>query len=71
MTHHVTTVIEIIGSSENGGEEAPQVQIDEARKTIHAIHGVEITDMTAEVDPNAGEITEYRAGVKISFAVEH
>jgi dodecin len=65
MTHHMTTVIEIIGSSENGGEEAPQVPIDEAGKTIHAIHGVEITDMTAD------EITEYRAGVKISFAVEH
>jgi hypothetical protein len=28
-------------------------------------------DMTAKVDPNTGKITEYRAGVKISFAVEH
>jgi hypothetical protein len=30
-----------------------------------------VTDMTAKVDPNTGKITEYRAGVKISFAVEH
>ena len=45
--------------------------IDEARKTIHNIHGLEITDMTAKVDPTTGKITEYRAGVKISFAVEH
>ena len=33
--------------------------------------GVEITDMTAKVDPNTGRITEYRACVKIAFGVEH
>jgi hypothetical protein len=27
------------------------VAIDEAKKTLHGIHGVEITDMTAKVDP--------------------
>jgi flavin-binding protein dodecin len=32
---------------------------------------VEITDMTAKVDPNTGKIIEYRAAVKISFALEH
>jgi flavin-binding protein dodecin len=47
------------------------VAIDEAKKTIHGIHELEIIDMTAKVDPNTGKITEYRAGVKISFAVEH
>jgi dodecin len=67
----VAKVIEIIGSSQNGWKEAAQVAIDEAKKTLHGIHGVEITDMTAKVDPNTGKITEYRAGVKISFAVEH
>ena len=64
-------VIEIVGSSENGWEEAAQVAIDEARKTIHGVRGLEITDMTAKIDPNTGKITTYRAGVKISFAVEH
>jgi dodecin len=48
-----------------------QVAIDEARKTIHNIHGLEITDLTAIVNPNTGKITEYRATVKVSFAVEH
>jgi dodecin len=71
MTHHVAKVIEIIGSSQNGWEEAAQVAIDEAKRTIHGIHGLEITDMTAKVEPSTGKITEYRAGVKISFAVEH
>jgi dodecin len=68
--NHIAKVIEIIGSSENGWEHAAQVAIDEAKKTVHGIHGLEITDMTAKVDPNSGKINEYRAGVKISFAVE-
>jgi len=68
---NISIFLEIIGSSQNGWEEAAQVATDEARKTIHNIHGLEIADMTAKVDPNTGKITEYRAGVKISFAVEH
>jgi dodecin len=67
---HIAKVIEIIGSSESGWEQATQVAIDEAKKTVHGIHGLEITDMTAKVDPNTGKISEYRSAVKISFAVE-
>lgn len=59
-----------MASPENGWEHAARVAIDEAKKTVHEIHGLEITDMTAKVDPNSGKINEYRAGVKISFAVE-
>jgi flavin-binding protein dodecin len=68
---HIAKIIEIIGSSDKGWEEAAQTAVDEAKKTLHGIHGVEIIDMTATVDPNTGRITEYRAGVKISFGVEH
>jgi dodecin len=67
---HIAKVIEIIGSSQSGWEQAAQVAIDEAKKTVHGIHGLEITDMTAKVDPNTGKISEYRSAVKISFAVE-
>lgn len=68
---HVAKIIEIIGSSDKGWEDAAQVAVDEAKKTIHGITGVEITDMTAKVDPNTGRITQYRASVKIAFGVEH
>jgi flavin-binding protein dodecin len=68
---HVAKIIEIIGSSDKGWEDAAQVAVDEAKKTIHGITGVEITDMTAKVDPNTGRITLYRASVKIAFGVEH
>jgi dodecin len=56
MTYHVAKIIGIIGSSQNGWEEAAQVAIDEAIKTIHNMHGLEITDMTAKVDPNTGKL---------------
>ena len=67
----VAKIIEIIGSSEKGWEEAAQVSVDEAKKTLHGIHGIEITDMTAKVDPDSGKITQYRAAVKVAFGVEH
>jgi flavin-binding protein dodecin len=67
----VAKIIEIVGSYEKGWEEAAQAAVNETKKTLHEIHGVEIVDMTAKVDPTNGNITEYRAGVKISFGVEH
>ena len=67
---HVAKIIEIVGSSGKSWE-ATQVAIDEARKTIHGIHGIEVKDMTATVDTNTGKISQFRAGVKVSFGIEH
>jgi dodecin len=68
---HVVKIIEIIGSSDKGWEDAAQVALTEATKTIHGITGIELTDTTAKVDPNTGKITEYHSTVKIAFGVEH
>lgn len=70
MTHHVAKIIEIIGSSDKGWEDAAQVAVDEAKKTLHGIHGIEVVDMTANVDPGSGKISQYRTCVKVSFAVD-
>ena len=67
----IADVIELVGSSDKGWQDAAQVALDEAKKTVHGITGVEITDMTAKVDPNTGSITEYHTTVKIAFGVEH
>ena len=68
---HVAKIIEIVGSSNKGWEDAALVALTEATKTIHGITGIELTDMTARVDPNTGKITEYHSTVKIAFGVEH
>ena len=68
---HVAKIIEIVGSSDKSWDDAAQVALPEATKTIHGITGIELTDMTARVDPNTGKITEYHSTVKIAFGVEH
>ena len=67
---HVAKVIELIGNSDKSWQDAAQVALEEARKTIHEITGLEIGDMTAKVDPNTGSITEYRTAVKVAFGVK-
>ena len=68
---HIAEVIEIIGNSDKSWQDAAQDALDEAKKTIHEITGIEVGDMTAKVDPNSGNITEYHTAVKIAFGVKH
>jgi dodecin len=68
---NVAKVIELVGSSDKSWQDAAQAAVNEAKKTIHGITGVEVGDMTAKVDPNSGNITEFHTAVKIAFGVEH
>ena len=68
---HVAKVIDLVGSSDKSWQDAAQAALNEAKKTIHGITGIEVVDMTAKVDPNSGNITEYHTAVKIAFGVEH
>jgi dodecin len=54
----IAKVIEIIGNSDKSWQDAAQAALDEAKKTIHGITGVEVGDMTAKVDPNTGNVTD-------------
>ena len=65
----IANVIELVGSSDKSWEDAAQVALQEARKTIHEITGIEVGDMTAKVDPSTGNITEYHRAVKLAFGV--
>lgn len=64
----VAKIIEVVGCSPHGWEEAAKEAVREAAKTIRGIRGVEIVGATGVV--KNGEIVEYRATVKISFGVE-
>jgi flavin-binding protein dodecin len=64
----VVKIIELIGSSPKGWEEATGNAVKEAAKTIRNIRGVDVKRCTAKVDKN--KIVEYRAVVKIAFVVE-
>ncbi|MFY9795319.1 MAG: dodecin family protein [Candidatus Nitrosopolaris sp.] len=66
----VAKIVELVGSSNKSWEDAAQIALNEAIKTIHGIRGIEVTDMTAKVDSKTGNIQEYRVCVKLSFGVE-
>jgi flavin-binding protein dodecin len=65
----VAKVVELIGTSDKSWEAAAQVAIEEARKTIHGIHGIKIKNMTARVDSATGRLVEYRTCIDLSFGV--
>ena len=66
----LANIVELIGSSDKNWEDAAQVAIAEATKTVHGIRGVEVTDLTARIDGKTGKIVEYRSCIKLSFGVD-
>ena len=64
----VGKVVELIGSSKESFEGAVKNAVNEAAKTIREIREVWVQDLKASVEN--GKITEYRAGVKVTFLVE-
>jgi len=65
----VAKVIEVVGQSETGFEDAVRRAVKEAARTIRKIKCVDVVKQTADVGEN-GEITNYRADCKILFVVE-
>ena len=70
MSSSVAKIQEIIGTSDKGWEDAAQVAVKEAIKTVRAIHGIEVIDQTAQVDSNIGKVNKYKTCIKFSFGVE-
>jgi hypothetical protein len=64
----VKKIIELVGSSPDGWEEATRSAVKEAAKTIRNITSVHVERYTAKVQKN--RIVEYRALVRIAFTVE-
>ena len=68
---NVAKIIELVGSSEIGWTEAAQTALEEAKKTVNGITGMEVKDFTAKIDPGSGKITEYKVGINLAFGVKH
>lgn len=59
-------VVELVGESQDNWTEAVQAAVAEASKTIPNITGVEVYNLTANVEE--GRLVEYKANVKIAYA---
>ena len=64
----VVKIVELIGISPKGWEDAPKNALAEAAKTIKNTKSVYVKLCTANVANN--KIVEYRTVVKIAFVVE-
>ena len=63
----VVKVIEILAESEKSWEDATQIAVSEAAKTVHNIKSVYIENFQAIVDND--KVVSYRVDAKISFVV--
>lgn len=64
----VVKVIEVIGSSEKGIEDAVQKAVTEVSKTVRNIDSVYVKDIKAHVQD--GKVTTYGVICKLSFRVD-
>jgi flavin-binding protein dodecin len=64
----VAKVIQLVGSSEISWQDAVEVAVREAAKTIRHISGVDVVSMTADVEGD--RVTQWRVTVRIAFAIE-
>lgn len=63
----VAKVIELIGVSEKGWEDAVREGVRKASQTVDNITGVEVVNFTAKVEN--GELTVYKANLKVVFGL--
>ncbi|MGI6309055.1 MAG: dodecin family protein [Dethiobacteria bacterium] len=63
----VAKVIELIGESDLGWEDAVQDAVQKASQTVENITGIEVLNFTANVEND--EVVEYKANVKLAFGV--
>ena len=68
MGESVYKVIELVGSSTNGWEDAAKAAVDKAGESLKNLRIAEITklDMTAE----DGNVMRFRARVSLSFKID-
>ncbi len=61
-------IIELVGTSPVGWEEAIQEVVAKATKTLRDLRIVEVEKLDAKID--GGKVVAYRARVKLSFKFE-
>lgn len=65
----VTKVIELSASSPKGIEDAVQVGLEKAGKTVKNIKGAWVNDIKVVTD-NGGSVREWRVNMRINFEVD-
>ena len=64
----VVKVIELLGESEQGWEDASRKVVEEATRTLRGVASVYIKDFQATVEND--QVKNYRVTAKVSFVME-
>lgn len=64
----VGKIIELVGTSSRGFEDAINEAVKRSSRTVKNIRGVDVVGQKAIVKD--GKVTEYRVNLKLSFGVE-
>ena len=62
----VVKIIELVGSSKTGSDDAVQQALDEARRTLRNIKAVDVVSTGLRGD----DLDEWRAHVRIAFLID-
>jgi flavin-binding protein dodecin len=68
MADHVYRVVELVGSSETGIEDAITTAIDKAAKTVRHMRWFEVVETRGHIENNT--VMHYQVTLKVGFAVE-
>ena len=68
MTGDVYKVIELVGTSTIGWEDAVKTVVDRANQTLRDLRIAEVKELDVRLEN--GKIAEYRAKVRLSFKYE-
>lgn len=68
MTDHVYRVVELVGSSETGLEDAINSAIDKAAKTVRHMRWFEVVETRGHIENN--KVAHYQVTLKVGFSVE-
>nr|WP_294850883.1 dodecin [uncultured Sphingomonas sp.] len=68
MSDHVYKIIELVGSSPTGIEDAIQNAIARASSSVDNIRWFEVTDTRGHVEN--GEVSHYQVTIKVGFTVK-
>ncbi len=63
----VAKVIELVGESTSGWEDAVKDAVERASSTLDDITGVEVYNLTAGIKD--GKLVEYKANIKLAFGL--
>ena len=68
MTDHVYRVVELVGSSETGLEDAINAAIGKAAKTVRHMRWFEVVETRGHIENN--KVAHYQVTLKVGFSVE-